>query len=807
VVTVIVSTTPTPVVSITSPANNANFTTGSSIPITASASESGGSIASVSFYNGSSLLNTTTTSPYTYTWPSVAAGHYALTAVATDALAASVTSAVVNISVGAVYSPPTVNLTTPTNYTVAYVPGNVTLSATASSASVTITNVAFYQGSTLLGNVTTAPYNFTWANPAANSYVITAVATDSTGTSTTSSAANLTVVNTYATSVLNQIKTIFVIPLENHDFTQSSPDSSPEQLLGNPACPYFNSLITPGNANAAQVSYATHYFSSAINGEHPSEPNYVWSEAGTDFGVRTDNDPSAGSGNLFSGVTHLSGQLTAAGIVWKDYQEDVQYSSSAAVSASGTGSVNIYNGTTEYSYAVKHNPMEFFTDTQDKNVYRLDQFFTDLSAGNVGRYNWITPDQYNEMHSSLPSGFTYHGTAYTGDQAAIAEGDNFLSIVIPEITNSAAYKNNGVIIIWTDETESTDDTGTTLPYVVISPLCRGNAYAGPVNYDHSSDLKTMDEIFGLAFQNNAIPAAELDAQNSGYNYVFSANDISDLFYGVGITSSENPSGYKDNVTFTAMVANGNSPTGTIQFLTNGTAAGSPVTLVSGSASFSTTLLPLGTTTVTAKYSGDANNNPSTNSLTQTVTNHLPVAGPAYYARGNNIPLVISVSDLLTNATDLSGYTITLVGVGTDGANLLTTNGATLVNNGAYIFYTNSVTPNVNDSFQYKVSDGQGDTALGTVVITMNNNLTGQASPNLVFGPTSVTGSFFGVPGYRYAVDRSTNLSPGVGLGWVSISTNTAPAGGLFQVTDTFHDLNIPIPPLPSSVFYRLRYNP
>ena len=93
--------------------------------------------------------------------------------------------------------------------------------------------------------------------------------------------------------MLQQIKTFFIIPLENHDWVQKNPTGSPQQIFTNPAAPYVNSLITPGNSNAVQVAYATHYFSCAINGEHPSEPNYVWSEAGTDFGVRTDNDPTS----------------------------------------------------------------------------------------------------------------------------------------------------------------------------------------------------------------------------------------------------------------------------------------------------------------------------------------------------------------------------------------------------------------------------------------------------------------------------------------------------------------------------------
>ena len=74
----------------------------------------------------------------------------------------------------------------------------------------------------------------------------------------------------------------------------------------------------------------------------------------------------------------------------------------------------------------------------------------------MAKYNWITPDQYNEMHSPLSGGFTYQGVHYTGDQAAVAEGDNFLSIVVPEIEASQAFKNNGLIVLWWDESEGGD---------------------------------------------------------------------------------------------------------------------------------------------------------------------------------------------------------------------------------------------------------------------------------------------------------------------------------------------------------------
>jgi hypothetical protein len=324
------------------------------------------------------------------------------------------------------------------------------------------------------------------------------------------------------------IGAIFVIAMENHNFTQPPTQTNPQQIFGNPAAPFMNSLITPGNPNAAQVSYATAYFN-AGTGVHPSEPNYVWAEAGSDFGIHTDADPDPSNNNVFD-VPHLTRQLNATGIPWKNYQEDVQFAANPTHSASGTSTtfINPYYGTGQYNYAVKHNPMAFFPDSQLQNVYPLAQFFDDLNNNAVGRYNWITPNQFNDAHSALSGGFTYHGTHYTGDSANIAQGDNFLAIVVPQIMASPAYQNNGVIIIWWDETEGGDDASRTLMEAVISPLAKGNGYASSVVFSHSSDLKTMEEIFGLPNVNNPIPASETNNFGS-FNNVATANDLSDLF--------------------------------------------------------------------------------------------------------------------------------------------------------------------------------------------------------------------------------------------------------------------------------------
>jgi pectate lyase len=90
-----------PTVSITSPANGATFTAPASVTINATAADSDGTVSKVDFYQGTTLLGTDTSSPYSYAWTNVAAGSYSLTAKATDNGGAATTSSTVNITVTA----------------------------------------------------------------------------------------------------------------------------------------------------------------------------------------------------------------------------------------------------------------------------------------------------------------------------------------------------------------------------------------------------------------------------------------------------------------------------------------------------------------------------------------------------------------------------------------------------------------------------------------------------------------------------------------------------------------------------------
>jgi hypothetical protein len=386
-----------------------------------------------------------------------------------------------------------------------------------------------------------------------------------------------------------QVKTVFVIAMENHNWTQPANQFTGgiQQIYQNPNAPFINSLVD-GTAWAEidgrtqhiseQVAYASAYHNvlATTNGNnphiHPSEPNYIWAEAGNNFGVLNDNDPFAANGPTNQNTTqHLVTLLTKAGKTWKSYQEDTdlkpnggkfdnvpvspkQYTVPLS-SLSGTfvSGVNQFNGSNQYNYAAKHNPMLFFTDSNGGNdsstsnplashYAPLQQFFSDLENNTVADYNWITPNQYNDMHTTLSAGYK----GLTGDLAKILQGDDFLRQVIPVIMASKAYKDNGVIILWWDESESDGITGDnadafdhTVPEIIISKHAHkndhGKPYASPVNLTHSSDLKTMEEIFRLdpllgdaanardlsdLFQPGAIPSK----QKSLYNFVTSLTD-------------------------------------------------------------------------------------------------------------------------------------------------------------------------------------------------------------------------------------------------------------------------------------------
>jgi hypothetical protein len=144
-------------------------------------------------------------------------------------------------------------------------------------------------------------------------------------------------------------------------------------------------------------------------------------------------------------------------------------------------------------------------------------------------------------------------------------------------------------------------------------ITNGSTQLGSYNVTNGSATFTLNTL--------PVGSNSITAKYSGsVSYVSSSATVAQVVQpgtSVSLTSSANPSLYGASVTLTAAVAPA-SATGTVQFLDGTTVLGS-VALTSGSAALTISTLVPGSHSLTAIYSGDANDPSSTSPvLTQTV---------------------------------------------------------------------------------------------------------------------------------------------------------------------------------------------
>ncbi|MFN0063159.1 MAG: Ig-like domain-containing protein [Myxococcaceae bacterium] len=184
-----------PVVAITSPADGTTFTAPQTVSIVVAAVDDEG-VARVELYDGSTLRGTDDTAPYTFQWTFTNAdnGAHSFTARAQDGAGNTTTSSAINLNVNIDGAAPSVAVSSPATDTIYTTAQTVTLTATASD-NVGVTRVEFYDGATLRGTDTSAPYTFSWAISASNNgaHRWTARAYDADGNTATSSARVLSV--------------------------------------------------------------------------------------------------------------------------------------------------------------------------------------------------------------------------------------------------------------------------------------------------------------------------------------------------------------------------------------------------------------------------------------------------------------------------------------------------------------------------------------------------------------------------------------------------------------------------------------
>lgn len=250
-----------------------------------------------------------------------------------------------------------------------------------------------------------------------------------------------------------------VIPLENHSYSQ---------VIGNSSYPYINSLAT--QYRSATQSYGVGHWSLDNYLAIASGQWYAWS----------DGDCSAGSG-CEVGDPNIFTQFDSAGIPWKAYMQGM----SGPCSWSGT------------SYAVRHNPVPYFTsipysECQAKDVPDTNMI-SDLNSATPPDFVWYTPNLCNDGHD-----------------CSLTTSDSWLSQEIPAIQATSWYKNGGVIILTTDEGDAsgqgqgewTSGEGNHITTIAISAADSGAGQFTPY-FDHWGLTGGIETEYGLPCLANA----------------------------------------------------------------------------------------------------------------------------------------------------------------------------------------------------------------------------------------------------------------------------------------------------------------
>jgi acid phosphatase len=241
---------------------------------------------------------------------------------------------------------------------------------------------------------------------------------------------------------------VFIVVEENANFGN---------VIANPALPYLNGL-------ANQYGLATNYFANA----HPSIPNYFELTTGqilTLIDASTPHTFPVSSDNVVR-------ELLAAGKSWKSYAEDLP---SAGYTGGDTG-----------RYAVRHNPLAYFTDVQNdtkqvQNLVPFSQFAADLSAANLPDYSFIVPNLCNDAHD-----------------CALGTADIWLKTNIDPLIQSPQFQKDGLLIVVFDEADTLDFTsgGGHVAAVIVSPLAK-RGYKSIAFYQHESALRLSLEGLGV----------------------------------------------------------------------------------------------------------------------------------------------------------------------------------------------------------------------------------------------------------------------------------------------------------------------
>jgi phospholipase C len=257
--------------------------------------------------------------------------------------------------------------------------------------------------------------------------------------------------------------------MENHSYSQ---------IIGNTGqAGYINTL-------AGECGLATNYH----NVTHPSLPNYISATSGL---ALSSLGPFLPDCNPRAGCDTSAKSIFAQGETWKAYEESMP--SNCYRSNSG-------------EYAVRHNPPPYYTTLSGcgTNDVPYTHFSTDLAAGKLPAFSFVTPNLIDDMHD---------GT--------IADGNLWLSKNVPLILNSPEYKSGStaLFITWDEGgggssgencATNTSDSSCHVATLVISPTTKAGTKSGTL-FNHYSLLGTAEQLLGLPKLGQAASATTMTA--------------------------------------------------------------------------------------------------------------------------------------------------------------------------------------------------------------------------------------------------------------------------------------------------------
>jgi hypothetical protein len=262
------------------------------------------------------------------------------------------------------------------------------------------------------------------------------------------------------TAGLPKIGHVFIVILENEDVLATYGPNSPATYLIDTLAPmgtFLSQYYAVGHASLDN-------YTAAVSGQAPDSSTSADCSINTNFvprgangGWNTTTGQIAGEGCVYpKGVWTIGNQLTAAHMTWKAYMEDMGNDPSRESSVCGhvpIGAVDITdNEEPEDLYAARHNPFVWFHSIIDgaecNNVVSLNPLQQDLqSVATTANYTWISPNVCHDGHDA---------PCITGEPGGLVSANLWLKSWIPLILNSPAYKQDGLLIIISDEAEGTN---------------------------------------------------------------------------------------------------------------------------------------------------------------------------------------------------------------------------------------------------------------------------------------------------------------------------------------------------------------